>query len=70
MAVLLPGDLFSPTWLKLKKHYEERLDYWRAMNDGSHDAAKTERIRGRIAECKVFLALAYPPTPQESDDVK
>lgn len=66
--VLLAGDLTSLTWQKLKKHYESRLNYWRGMNDGSHDPQKTERIRGRIAECKNLLALAEKPTPQESDD--
>lgn len=67
--VLLPGDLTSPTWLRLKKHFESRLEYWRMKNDGRHDAIETARIRGRIAQITAFMALGDSQAPTEPDDV-
>lgn len=50
----------SELWLKLRKHFEARLALLREQNDHSKPADQTERIRGRIAEVKLFLALDKP----------
>jgi hypothetical protein len=56
-------DLQSPTWMKLKKHLELKLEALRKTNDGDLDEEKTAKLRGRIAEVRAFLAIgdAKPP---------
>jgi len=61
--VLLPEDLRSPTWLKIKAHFEERLADHRKANDNDKDAVATAKLRGRIAEAQYLLDLAKPPEP-------
>lgn len=58
--LLNPADLQSPTWLKLKKHFEARLEAHRIQNDGRLSESDTTHLRGRIAEAKYLLALADP----------
>jgi len=58
--MLNQADLLSPTWLKLKKHYEERIESHRIQNDGRLSENDTAHLRGRIAEAKYLLALAEP----------
>jgi len=60
---LRESDKASDAWPRLRRHFEERLAYWRAQNDGEHDAVKTARIRGRIDVYKDLLAL----DPKEKD---
>lgn len=60
-ALLHAGDLQSPTWLKLKAHFEARLAEHRAGNDRRLSDQDTAHLRGRIAEAKYFLELADPP---------
>lgn len=57
----------GPTWIKLKKYLEARQALLRAKNDASVDAAKTEKLRGRLAEIKHLLALDQPTPQAESD---
>lgn len=54
-------DKQSPVFLKLKEHYSERLAMYRRMNDEFNlDKEQTDRLRGKISECKAFLALENP----------
>ena len=55
----------SALWRKLSAHAESRLQSLRIQNDGDKDAAETAKLRGRIAEVKVFLALGEEPAPEE-----
>ncbi len=67
--LLSETDRHSALWLKLKKHFEERIALLRARNDNDLDEAKSARLRGRIAETKYFLGLGDPgPEPVEADE--
>ena len=57
MALLNDADLQSPTWAKLRKHFDERLAEHRAKNDCKLNTEDTAHIRGRIAEARYFLSL-------------
>lgn len=61
--VLTRADLDSALWQKLKRYYERQLAILRGNNDASLPQDDTQRLRGRIAECKAFLALDRKPTP-------
>lgn len=58
--VLTDGDSFNPLWLKLKAHFEARLEVLRSQNDGNLDPEATAKMRGRIAEVKYFIGLDKP----------
>lgn len=67
--VLHPHEVQSPIWQKLVTHANRRLAVLRGRNDGDLDERKTAKLRGRIAELKVFLALGELSTPEhEADD--
>lgn len=51
------SDKVSPTWMKLRQHFEEELATLRKMNDGKLDEVATARLRGRIREVKYVLSL-------------
>lgn len=54
-----PSDRNSPLWRALTNYYTARLQTLRAQNDAlSKTPEETAALRGRIAECKAFLALA------------
>jgi len=53
-------DLNNPLWIKLRDHYQRRLEELRARNDGDLSDKDTDKMRGRIAECKAFLNLGSP----------
>ena len=55
-------DRQSPAWLKIKKHYEARIDDLRKINDYDAPESVTSKIRGRIAEAQYILDLGLPPT--------
>lgn len=62
LPVLAAEDRTSLTWLKLKKHFEERLAELRRRNDSANlDAVGTARLRGEIAAIKYSLALGENP---------
>ena len=64
--VLAAEERTSLTWLKLKKHFEERLAELRRRNDSANlDATETARLRGAIAEIKYSLALGENPLPRQ-----
>ena len=58
----------SAIWRKIKAHLEARLVLMRERNDRSQGEAKTERLRGRIAEIKYIVALDKPAPHAEADD--
>lgn len=47
----------SALWKKIRAHFEHRLQRHRARNDASKSVEETEKLRGRIAECKYILSL-------------
>ena len=47
----------STLWAKLSEHLNERLDSLRVQNDADKSDIETARLRGRIAEVKMFLSL-------------
>ena len=61
--ILTAEDLRSPTWLKLKAHFEGRRAEHRAANDNDKDVVATAKLRGRIAEATYLLDLEKPPEP-------
>ena len=51
----------NPLWHALRKHYAERLAQLRMDNDNSRlSDIDTAELRGRIDECKAFLAMESP----------
>ncbi len=54
------NDRQSPTWAKLRKHFEARLQDHRIENDGRKPETETAHLRGRIAEAKYLLDLEGP----------
>lgn len=66
--VLDNNDLVSFTWIKLKKHFEDRLQELRARNDGNLDAIQTASLRGEIRAVKSSLALANRDPAMEADE--
>jgi hypothetical protein len=57
-AELTEGDLVSPTWGKIKRHLDSRLAHLREQLEQDVSEQKSARIRGQIAEVKLFLGLA------------
>jgi hypothetical protein len=58
----------SALWKKLKDHAAERIALLRARNDSDKDEVSTARLRGRIAELKVFMSLDRPMPGTSSED--
>lgn len=54
-------ELRSSLWRRLQAHYEAQLELLRRKNDGDMTPEQTQRLRGRIAQVKEFLALATEP---------
>lgn len=71
MAELTNSDRTSPTALKLKQIYLERLDMLRRQNDSERlNAEQTALQRGRILEVKRLLSdleQKKAQTPQVTD---
>jgi hypothetical protein len=59
---LNPVEAQTALWLKLKGRAEQRLQALRAKNDGNLDVEATAKVRGQIAELKIFLELDKPTT--------
>lgn len=57
---LTESELNSPLWLKLKEHWEKRLQTLRAENDKSLNESDTTKLRGRIAEIKANIEIGNP----------
>lgn len=61
MSILTESDRNSDTWKRIREHYEGQLQKARNQNDNDQDPVQTARLRGRIAEIKLLLALDKPP---------
>ncbi len=58
---LTEAQTTNPLWHALRKHYAERLAQLRMDNDNSRlSDISTAELRGRIDECKAFLAMESP----------
>jgi hypothetical protein len=64
---LRSSDLASETWIRLHKHYTDRLQKLRADNEADLSPEQTAKLRGQIKEVKAFLALAKPPVPPPTE---
>ena len=58
----------TAVWLKLKAHFEERLEEVRKQNDANLSPEETANRRGKIAELKRILALEKPPSSIKTID--
>lgn len=58
--ILTENERQSALWMKLKKHYEERLAMLRARNDRPVDERRANLLRGQIAELKYQISLNEP----------
>lgn len=47
----------SPLWRKLEEHLKEKLEQYRAKNDGPLDPITTATVRGHIQSLRSLLAL-------------
>jgi hypothetical protein len=53
---LTPGEQQTPLYIKLRKHWEARLQELREKNDSAAlTPEETARLRGRIDEIKLLL---------------
>lgn len=57
----------SALWLKLEAHLNETLTSLRSQNDGDLSAEATSRLRGKIAQLKLILALGVSPEPVQAE---
>ena len=60
---LAPHERASPLWKSLERHMQEQIDELRRWNDASLPPERTEKLRGRIEQLKVLLALGDEPKP-------
>ena len=59
---LSEADKVSPTWLRIKKHLQARVEALRNELEQDLPEERTAKVRGRLAEVKSLLSLdKYPP---------
>ena len=68
MEKLTESERQSAVWLKLKEHYEERLNVLRMKNDNLLDEITTASLRGEIRMIKQFLAIGIDAPLVPLDD--
>lgn len=56
------ADLISPTWRKLVRHYEDRLQQCYQRNAGPLNMEDTSKIRGQIMEIEALLRVSTVKT--------
>lgn len=61
------SDRKSAAWQKMMQHLCECLETLRKQNDGNLDLESTQKLRGRISQCKALLALDNPMPPVTDD---
>lgn len=54
---LSPDDIRSPTWHKIKKHLESRLEKLHIRNEEDLDPIETTGLRAEIRAIKGFLRM-------------
>ena len=62
------SDRQSPTWRKLRKHLEARLDEMRLKNDNDLSELATARLRGAIRTVTELLALGDQDPTMDADE--
>ncbi len=66
--VLTREDRASPTWVKLQRYLQGRLQKLREKNDQRLPEDKTAQVRGAISEVKFLLSQGTnEPTDYEDD---
>lgn len=55
--IITDQDKHSAVWVKLKQHFQDRIEMLRLKNDGEIDEKMTQKLRGRIAELKELIDL-------------
>lgn len=53
-----PSDRISPTWGKLSRYLNARLEQHRLQLEGDKTDTQTAKLRGQIAEVRALLRLA------------
>jgi hypothetical protein len=59
---LTGADIANPLWIKLRKHFDDRIQKHREDNDATKTPEATEKLRGRISELKQILKLESAAT--------
>lgn len=59
--VLTHEERHSPLWKKLNDHWLAKLETYHAMNEGDRTDTETVKLRGRIQELRINLALSREP---------
>ena len=54
---LTVGERLTPLWMKLSEFFEARLKSNRVLLEGNVTEKEADKLRGRIAEDKLFLDL-------------
>ena len=62
---LIPSDLGTGTWDRLREDMEARLSSLRKRNDADLDPVETAGIRGQIRELNYWLSLQPHSPPAE-----
>lgn len=58
---LTPTEKASPLWIRLKAHYDARLQALRERNDQVMTEGERNKLLGQICEVKKFLAMGQEP---------
>jgi hypothetical protein len=57
---LTEHEQHTALWRRIEEDLHKHLDNLRKQNDGNLNESATSALRGRIAECKRFLAMGEP----------
>lgn len=63
-AILTDGERHSEGWRAVKKYAEQRINQLHLTIEGDANEAETAKLRGRIKELRMLLALEKNPPPQ------
>lgn len=58
---LTPTEKASPLWIRLKAHFDARLQDLRERNDQAMGEKERDKLIGQIFEVKKFLAMGQEP---------
>lgn len=64
VLALTESDRLSPTWTRLKKHLQGRLEALHNELEQDLPEEKTAKVRGRLAEVKSLLSLEKNSPPE------
>ena len=64
VLALTNSDLLSPTWAKLRKHLQGRVEALRNELEQDLPEEKTAKVRGRLAEVMSLLSLEKNLPPE------